>query len=125
LRGFGDHALKADCSLIDPIMEFKADCPEIPEIQEYLCVSQYDSLIDKNRMCLAVFTLLTPIGWILAGGIDRFPIAIPDHADSSGFVVRISPRGNPDDWVVIDGAPIGGRAGPSIGYVVASCLTAA
>jgi hypothetical protein len=29
LRGFEDRALKADRSLIDPIMEVKADCPKI------------------------------------------------------------------------------------------------
>jgi hypothetical protein len=59
LRGFGDRALKADRSLIDPIMKLKADCPEI---QKYLHVSQYDLLIDTSRMRLAAFTLLTPIG---------------------------------------------------------------
>jgi hypothetical protein len=59
LRGSGDHALKADRSLIDSIMKLKADCPEI---QEYLHVSQYDLLIDTSRMRLTAFTLLTPIG---------------------------------------------------------------
>jgi hypothetical protein len=59
LRGSGDHALKADRSLTDPIMKLKADCLEI---QKYLHVSQYDSLIDTSRMHLATFTLLTPIG---------------------------------------------------------------
>jgi hypothetical protein len=59
LRGFRDHALKADQSLMDPIMKFKADCPKI---EEYLYVSQYDSLIDTSHMCLAMFTHLTPIG---------------------------------------------------------------
>jgi hypothetical protein len=54
----GDHALKADRSLINSIMKLKADCPEI---QEYLYVSQYDSLIDTSRMRLATFNLLTPI----------------------------------------------------------------
>jgi hypothetical protein len=39
-------------------MKLKADCPEI---QEYLHVRQYDSLIDTKCMCLATFTLLTPI----------------------------------------------------------------
>jgi hypothetical protein len=63
--------------------------------------------------------------WVLAGEIDRFPIATPDHADSLGFIVRISLRANPDDQVVIDGVPIDGRAGPSIGFIVAACLTAA
>jgi hypothetical protein len=29
LRGFRDCALKADQSLIDPIMGLKADCPKI------------------------------------------------------------------------------------------------
>jgi hypothetical protein len=61
---------------------------------------------------------------VLAGGIDRFPIATPDQADSSGFVVRISPRANPKDRVVIDGVPIGSRAELSIGFVVFGCLTA-
>jgi hypothetical protein len=51
--------LKADRSLIDPIMKLKADCPEI---QEYLHVSQYDLLIDTRHMRMAAFTLLTPIG---------------------------------------------------------------
>jgi hypothetical protein len=55
LRGSKDHTLKADWSLIDPIMKLKADCPEI---QKYLHVSQYDSLIDTNRMRLTAFTLL-------------------------------------------------------------------
>jgi hypothetical protein len=59
LRGSRDHTLKADRSLIDPIMKLKVDCPEI---QEYLHVRQYDSLIDTSRMWLAAFTLLTPIG---------------------------------------------------------------
>jgi hypothetical protein len=58
LRGSEDRALKADWSLIDPIMKLKADCPKI---QEYLHVSQYDLLINTSHMRLAVFTLLTPI----------------------------------------------------------------
>jgi hypothetical protein len=58
LRSSKDHALKADRSLIDPIMKLKADGPKI---QEYLQVSQYDSLIDTSCMRLAAFTLLTPI----------------------------------------------------------------
>jgi hypothetical protein len=62
LRSSGDHALKADRSLIDPIMKLKVDCPEI---QEYLHVSQYDSLIDTSCMHLAAFTLLTPIRRLL------------------------------------------------------------
>jgi hypothetical protein len=33
-------------------------------------------------------------------------------------------RANPDDRVVIDEIPIGGRVGPSIGFVIAGCLTA-
>jgi hypothetical protein len=61
LRSLGDRALKADRSLIDPIMKLKADCHEI---QEYLYVSQYDSPIDISHMCLAAFTLLTLIGWL-------------------------------------------------------------
>jgi phage head maturation protease len=44
---------------------------------------------------------------------------MPDHADSSGFVVRISLRANPDDRVVINEVSIGGRAGLSIGFIVA------
>jgi hypothetical protein len=40
--------------------------------------------------------------WVLAGEIVRFTIAMPDHADSSGFIVRISLRANPDDQVVVD-----------------------
>jgi hypothetical protein len=46
---------------------------------------------------------------------------MPDHADSSGFLVQISPMANPEDRVVIDGVPIGGRVGPSIGSVIAGC----
>jgi hypothetical protein len=62
LRSPGDHALKVDRSLIDSIIKLKADCPEI---QEYLHVSQYDSLIDTSRMRLTTFTLLTSIGRFL------------------------------------------------------------
>jgi hypothetical protein len=40
-------------------MKLKAGCPEI---QKYLHVSQYDSLIDTSHMRLAAFTLLTLIG---------------------------------------------------------------
>jgi hypothetical protein len=58
LRGSGDRALKADRSLIDSIMKLIVDCLDN---QEYLHVSQYDSLIDTSRMRLAAFTLLTPI----------------------------------------------------------------
>jgi hypothetical protein len=58
LCGSRDHALKADRSLIDPIMKLKVD---FPEIQEYLHVCQYDSLIDTSHMRLAAFTLLTSI----------------------------------------------------------------
>jgi hypothetical protein len=58
LRSSGDCALKADRSLIDSIMKFKAD---YPKIQEYLHISQYDSLIDTSHMHLTAFTLLTPI----------------------------------------------------------------
>jgi hypothetical protein len=50
---------------------------------------------------------------------------MPDHADSSGFVVRISLRANPDDQVVIDGVLVVGRAGLSIGFVIVGCLTTA
>jgi hypothetical protein len=63
--------------------------------------------------------------WVLAGGIDRFPIATSDHADSSGFVVRISPRANPKDQVVIDGVSIDSRVRLSIRFVIAGCLTTA
>jgi hypothetical protein len=35
-------------------MKLKVDCPEI---QEFLQVSQYDSLIDTSHMRLTVFTL--------------------------------------------------------------------
>jgi hypothetical protein len=58
--------------------------------------------------------------WILAEWINRFLIAY-----SSGFIVRISVRANPDDRVVIDEVSIGGRVRPSIGSVVADCMTAA
>jgi hypothetical protein len=57
-RSSEDRALKADQSLYDPIMKLKSDCPKI---QEYLHVSQYDSLIDTSCMRLAAFTLLTSI----------------------------------------------------------------
>jgi hypothetical protein len=53
LRDPGNHALKADWSLFDPIMKLKMDCPKI---LEYLDVSQYDSLIDTSRMRLTTFT---------------------------------------------------------------------
>jgi hypothetical protein len=46
-------------------------------------------------------------------------IAMPDHADSSGFFVRISPRANPENRVVIDRVPISSHAELSIGFVVA------
>jgi hypothetical protein len=59
LRSFGDHALKADRSLIDPIMKLKSGCTKI---KEYLHVSQYDSLIDTSYMHLEAFTLLMLIG---------------------------------------------------------------
>jgi hypothetical protein len=59
--------------------------------------------------------------WILAGGIDRFPIDTPDHADSLGFIVWISPRASSEDWVVIDGVPISSRARLSIRFVVVGC----
>jgi hypothetical protein len=58
LRGPKERALKADRSLIDPIMKLKADCPKI---QEYLHVSKYDSLVNTSHMRLAAFTLLTSI----------------------------------------------------------------
>jgi hypothetical protein len=32
-------------------------------------------------------------------------------------------RANPDDRVVVDEVPIGGRVEPSIGYVITGCLT--
>jgi hypothetical protein len=38
---------------------------------------------------------------------------------------RISVRTNPDDQVVVNEVPIGGHVGPSIGSVVAGCLTTA
>jgi hypothetical protein len=53
--------------------------------------------------------------WILARAIDRFSIAY-----SSGFIVRILVRANPDDRVVIDEVPIGGCIGPSIRFFVVS-----
>jgi hypothetical protein len=59
LHSFEDHALKVDRLLIDLIMKLKADCLEI---QEFLHVSQFDSLIDICHMRLAVFTLFTPMG---------------------------------------------------------------
>jgi hypothetical protein len=53
--------------------------------------------------------------WILAEGIDRFSIAY-----SSGFIVQISVRANPDDRIVVDEVPIDGRVGPSIRFFIAS-----
>jgi hypothetical protein len=41
-------------------------------------------------------------------------------AYSSGFIVQISVRANPDARVVIDEVPIGGRVGPSIRFFVAN-----
>jgi hypothetical protein len=58
---------------------------------------------------------------VLAGGVGRFTFVVPDHVDSSDFLVRISPRANPKDRVVIDGVLIDGRVGLSIRSVVASC----
>jgi hypothetical protein len=55
----GDRVLKADRSLIDPIMKLIADCHEI---QEYLRVSQYDSSIDTSHMRLISFIFFTTIG---------------------------------------------------------------
>jgi hypothetical protein len=63
--------------------------------------------------------------WVLAGGIDRFSIATPNHVDSLDFTVRISHRANPDDRVVVDRVSIDGRVGPSIEFVVAGCLIVA
>jgi hypothetical protein len=48
-----------------------------------------------------------------------------DHVYSSVFFVRISLRANPKDRAVIDGVPIGGRAGLLIEFVIVGCLTAA
>jgi hypothetical protein len=50
---------------------------------------------------------------------------MPDHADSSGFIVRMSPRGNLKDRLVIDGVPIDYHVRPLIESVVAGCLTVA
>jgi hypothetical protein len=63
--------------------------------------------------------------WALARGSNRYPIAIPNHTDSLSFVAWISLRANPDDPVVVDRVSIGGHAGPSIGFVIAGCLTTA
>jgi hypothetical protein len=41
-------------------------------------------------------------------------------AYSSGFIVQILVRANPDDQVVIDEIPIGGYVEPSIRFFVAS-----
>jgi hypothetical protein len=72
----------------------------------------------------AAFDCRKPVDrWVHAGGIDCFPIATFDHADSSGFKVRISPRTNLGDWVVIDGIPIGSHVKPSIRFIIAGCLT--
>jgi hypothetical protein len=58
-------------------------------------------------------------------------VVVPDHVDSSVFLVQISPMANPEDRVVIDGVSIGGRfliaghVGLLIRSVVAGCLTTA
>jgi hypothetical protein len=62
--------------------------------------------------------------WVLGGGIDRFSIAKLNHVYSSGFVVRISLRANPEDRVVIDGVLIDGCAGLLIRFIIAGWLTA-
>jgi hypothetical protein len=41
-------------------------------------------------------------------------------AYSSGFIIQISVRANPDDRVVIDEVLVGGRVGPSIRFFVSS-----
>jgi hypothetical protein len=56
--------------------------------------------------------------WVLAEGIDCFLIATSDHVDSSGFVVWISLRTNPDNRLIIDGVPIDGHVWPWIRFVV-------
>jgi hypothetical protein len=71
----------------------------------------------------AIFYRHRPIDrWVLIGEIDHFPIATPDHADSSDFIVRSLPKANSKDQVVIDAVLIGSRAGLSIRFVVAGCL---
>jgi hypothetical protein len=77
--------------------------------------------LDEEELHFVIVDLLSA----RSGGIDHFPIATPDHANSSGFVVWISSRANLEDWVVIDGVPIDSRARLSIGFVVADCLTVA
>jgi hypothetical protein len=65
----------------------------------------------------AAFLCRKPVErWVLARGIDRFPIATLDPVDSSGFAVRISPRNNLGDRVMIVG-----RARKSIRSIVAGC----
>jgi hypothetical protein len=61
LCGTGDHAMKANRSLINLIMKLKAD---YPKVQEYLHISKYDSLVSTSHMRLTAFTLLTPIGTV-------------------------------------------------------------
>jgi hypothetical protein len=74
----------------------------------------------------ALFCHRKPVDrWVLARGIDHFSIFTPNHIDSSGFAVRISLRANPDDRVVIDKVSIGGRARPSMWFVITGCLIAA
>jgi hypothetical protein len=87
-----------------------SDCAEIRV--EVVCRSMKRSRIERRR---------SADRRVLAGGVGQFTVAMPDHVDSLDFLVRISPRANPDDRVVIDGVPIDGRAGPSIGSVVAGC----
>jgi hypothetical protein len=51
-----------------------------------------------DLMKRAAFYRRRPVDrWVLAEEIDRFSIATPDHVDSSGFIVQISPRANPKD----------------------------
>jgi hypothetical protein len=74
----------------------------------------------------ATFYRCRPVDrWVLTGGIEPFLIATLNHANSLGFIVRISPRANPKDWVVIDGVPIGSRNGLSIRFIIAGYLMTA
>jgi hypothetical protein len=58
LCGSGDRAFKDDRSLFDLFMKLKVD---YPEIQAYLHISHYDSLINTSHMCLTTLILSTSI----------------------------------------------------------------
>jgi hypothetical protein len=75
--------------------------------------------LDEKEPHFVIVDLLI-VGYF-ARRIDRFLITTPDHANSLGFIVRISLRANLDDRVVVDEVPIDGHVEPLIEYVIAGC----